>query len=819
MKDCSSKLICGVDGCKARHHQLLHGAPRMFNGEAKATTTVAIGTATVKGPRPPTLLCIVPVTLKSGSGKSLDTYALIDNGAEATLITKKAAKQLGLSGPVDHMRLSSIHGQDPVVKTEEVDFSILPRNQSKSFKVTNALAIKKLMLSERKINWPVAKREWEHIADIDLPAINSDLVTILLGRDTRGVHDTYETRRSEDGTAPEAVLTPFGWCIAGPIPNRVLDTHRTDISIHHVHPAVSSFEPVAGASPTNCTHAFHRTAEDMRSADPHVADLVKRTVDNLLHSTETKDEAIRDARDFKTLCRHGGFNVVQGMSTARKLLATIDPSELAQPIKNLEHDPLPTEHVFGMLRDSQTDEFISKVSVNDVNPMRDVLQSISSIYDPIRLISVVILQARVILRERWRVKCTWDQPLLYAIRESWNQWSSNLVSPSQLRIPRCLRRPQKPILQEIHSFSDASEQGFVVCIHPYSVYEPDDIKIRFIIDKSRVAPLRQLSILRLKLQGALMASRLTDTIRTELNWKGAIPFWCDSQTTLQWIHSSSCRFHTFVPHRVTEITDQFHPRQCRHVPGPLNPVDDASRGISQTDLSSDQTASKGIDWKFSPPAAPHFGGVWERIVRSAKIALRTVLRNRTVKDEVLLSALGRVEALLNDRPFIHVSVDPRDLEALTPNHFLLERANPTRPPDVIRSTDTLSPESWRLAQLIVTQFWHRCLREYIPDLIERRIWLKPRRNLNPGDIVLVVDPATRRGDWPIGHVPQVHPGSDGVVISASVKTAHGITNRPSVKLCLLEADSSEDVSTGNRAGYVADDAPFDPGPSTSTPAP
>ena len=82
-------------------------------------------------------------------------------------------------------------------------FSISPRNQSKSFIVTNALAIKKLSLSERKINWPVVKCEWGHIADLDLPAINSDLVTVLLGRDTRGVHDTYETLRSEDDTAPE----------------------------------------------------------------------------------------------------------------------------------------------------------------------------------------------------------------------------------------------------------------------------------------------------------------------------------------------------------------------------------------------------------------------------------------------------------------------------------------------------------------------------------------------------------------------------------------------------------------------------------------
>ena len=896
----------------------------------------------------------------------------------------------------------------------------------------------------------------------------------------------------------------------------------------------------SAASPTTCIYALHRTAEDMRTVYPHVADLVKNNVyvDNLLYSTETEEEAIRDSKDFKSLCRHGGFNVVQWMSTSRKLLTTIDPSELAQPIKNLEHDPLPVERVLGMLLDCQADEFIYRVSIQSVNTMREVLQAISSIYDPLGLISAVILQARILLRECWRLKCSWDQPLPSSVADSWQQWSLNLNSLSQLRIPRCLRRTSKPSWQEIHSFSDASEQGFGACIYLRSVYGPEDVEVRLIIAKSRVAPLRQLSIPRLELQGALMSSRLTETVRVELNWKGAVFYWCDSQTTLQWIHSSSCRFHAFVAHRVTEIIDHSHPRQWCHIPGPLNPADDASRGISPTELSSDhrwfqgpdflrsppeawpsvvtfpepesddpevsttswigtvtpeqphpltdlarrssslprfkrtvawmlrlkgkfslppdapplprwltapeiraafnlsirldqqqhfpreiatlkagkllppesplyelspyfddsgilrvsgrlehapidedtkhpiilnhqshlarlviidthavlshssvertisqlrvqfyilrvrkvvrsivghcfdckrrnakpappimaplpanrlkpfnppftctgvdyfgplevvmfrrtvkrygalftcmttravhleiahsldtdsflmafwrfanrrgcpatvysdngtnltagervlresiarldsekianETSSKGIDWHFSPPASPHFGGAWERLVRSAKTALRIVLKNRTVNDEVLHSAMVGVEALLNDRPLTHVSVDPRDLEALTPNHFLLGRSNPNRPPDVILPTETLSAKSWRTAQVIITQFWHRWLREYIPELIERRIWLKPRRNLTAGDIVLIVDPATRRGEWPIGRVLESHVGPDGVVRSASIQTANGITVHTTVKLYLLESEPSEKVFEENRAG-------------------
>jgi len=95
---------------------------------------------------------------------------------------------------------------------------------------------------------------------------------------------------------------------------------------------------------------------------------------------------------------------------------------------------------------------------------------------------------------------------------------------------------------------------------------------------------------------------------------------------------------------------------------------------------TDQLARRHVEWRFSPPSAPHFGGTWERLIKSAKSALRIVLNNRSVSDEVLNTAMVGVESLLNGRPLKHVSVDPTDPIALTPNHFLLGRANANLPP-------------------------------------------------------------------------------------------------------------------------------------------
>ena len=110
------------------------------------------------------------------------------------------------------------------------------------------------------------------------------------------------------------------------------------------------------------------------------------------------------------------------------------------------------------------------------------------------------------------------------------------------------------------------------------------------------------------------------------------------------------------------------------------------RGISQILRT---LARKDIKWKFNPPGAPHFGGIWERLVRSCKKAMIAVLDGQSLTDDVLLTTVCLVEQTLNARPLTNVSDDPDDLEALTPNHFLMGRANLATPflPDAQRYTD------------------------------------------------------------------------------------------------------------------------------------
>ena len=95
-------------------------------------------------------------------------------------------------------------------------------------------------------------------------------------------------------------------------------------------------------------------------------------------------------------------------------------------------------------------------------------------------------------------------------------------------------------------------------------------------------------------------------------------------------------------------------------------------------------------------------------------------------------------------------------------------------------------------QALVDHFWRRWLREYVPYLTERRKWLHRIPNLKIDDVVIVVDPNSPRGHWPLARVVAVYPDPSGTVRTALVKTKTGSYIRPVSKLCLLEAADSSD---------------------------
>ena len=194
-------------------------------------------------------------------------------------------------------------------------------------------------------------------------------------------------------------------------------------------------------------------------------------------------------------------------------------------------------------------------------------------------------------------------------------------------------------------------------------------------------------------------------------------------------------------------------------------------------------------WSFNPPAASHFGGVWERQIRTVRKILHAILQSQYLKtckqEEQLHTFLCEVEYTINSRPLTRASGDPRDLDVLTPNDLLLLRPNSVTSPGKFIQTDLYARKRWKQMQYCADIFWKRWLREYIPDLQQRQKWLYPQRNVAVGDIVLVVNDNAPRNSWMMGRVLQVYPDSKGHVRQVLVKTKITTFKRPVDKLCLL----------------------------------
>ena len=195
-----------------------------------------------------------------------------------------------------------------------------------------------------------------------------------------------------------------------------------------------------------------------------------------------------------------------------------------------------------------------------------------------------------------------------------------------------------------------------------------------------------------------------------------------------------------------------------------------------------ELAQKGVKWKFNPHAAPHHGGVWERLVRSFKRKVFAVLGNRRLTDEILLTTFCLVEQSLNNRSLTSVSSDANDLDALTPNLLLLEN----------RSTCLPSPtpvdgfNHWKRyarAQAYANAIWKRWLKEYLSPLNRRCKWKTWSHEIvQTGDLVWIIDSDSPRGYYPLARILSLRYGNDGIARSAQVQTKSGSLIRPIVNL-------------------------------------
>ncbi|XP_066585627.1 uncharacterized protein [Prorops nasuta] len=207
-----------------------------------------------------------------------------------------------------------------------------------------------------------------------------------------------------------------------------------------------------------------------------------------------------------------------------------------------------------------------------------------------------------------------------------------------------------------------------------------------------------------------------------------------------------------------------------------------------------QLAAQGTEWKFIPPRAPHFGGLWEAAVRCFKHHLRRAVGQATFTFEEFSTLVIKIEACLNSRPICPLSNEANDPVALTPGHFLVGSA-PLAYPEPIQETNAKlsANQRWKLISQIRNSFWVRWRKEVFHLLQQRNKWRKLQPNLSKGDLVILTEELAPPAAWPLAIVTKTHPGKDNLVRVVTLRTATTELVRSVTKLIRLpvEADAED----------------------------
>ena len=261
----------------------------------------------------------------------------------------------------------------------------------------------------------------------------------------------------------------------------------------------------AASSPSCSNFALRKTAEDNSEHFPEaVVSTVKNNfyVDDCLKALSSVEEASQHASDLRSLPSKGGFRLTKWISNSREVLETIPEEERAKEVKTLDlsKDDLPVERALGVKWCVETDTFGFKVDVKLKPPTRrGILSVVSSVYDPLGLAIPFVFPAKLLLQDLCRIKLEWDDPIPSEHKVRWERWLADLPKLSQFTVQPCVKPAGFGVISssQLHHFSDASETGLGSVSYLRLANVQGDILCTFLCAKSRVAPLKTITIPRL----------------------------------------------------------------------------------------------------------------------------------------------------------------------------------------------------------------------------------------------------------------------------------------------------------------------------------
>lgn len=371
--------------------------------------------------------------------------------------------------------------------------------------------------------------------------------------------------------------------------------------------------------------ALHMTAKMFENKYPETSNMIINDsyVDDILHSCETISEAYSKINATDEILQEGGFQIKHWVISGHH--------DMTEDVKVFDTE---IEKVLGMTWEPKEDQFSFKVKINFSKKCKNVrtgldltvdeithkmpnsltkrmvLSQVASLYDPLGLLTPFTVQCKLLMRQLITLKreqdaaeqtLSWDDPIPDDMYDQWVCLFKNMFALEKIKFQRCIKPDSAIGNPTLVVYADASNVAYSTCAYVRIRLQDGTYSARLLAAKSRIAPLRQITIPRLELCAAVLASRLRKAIEKELNFVFDRVFHLvDSQIVRAQIQKESHGFGTFVATRIAEIQTHTDTSEWWWVPSDVNAADYATRPQHPLSLGSDSVWQNGPEYLTLP---------------------------------------------------------------------------------------------------------------------------------------------------------------------------------------------------------------------------
>ncbi|XP_075150682.1 uncharacterized protein LOC142224782 [Haematobia irritans] len=307
-------------------------------------------------------------------------------------------------------------------------------------------------------------------------------------------------------------------------------------------------------------------AEDVEKLYPLASNILRNGmyVDDALAGAHTISDAIEARRQLISALGSAGFTMGKWTSNSKEILSDV-PSDDLLCENFLSFDDASKAKTLGIRWNALSDSFyfsVHKLSAPLTYSKREVLSHISKLFDPAGWLAPCTIGAKIFMQQIWIDRTNWDEKIAPQTLRKWISFQSNYHFINSIEIPRWFNYTENCDVQ-FHGISDASQKAYAAAL--YIRVQSGNIihtHTHLVCSKTKVAPIKTLSIPRLELCGALLLAEMVDHLIPQMKIDNfSVECWTDSTIVLSWLSKPPCYWSTFVANRVSKIIDVVHPQK------------------------------------------------------------------------------------------------------------------------------------------------------------------------------------------------------------------------------------------------------------------